>query len=181
MSKLLLKNIGMLATPVGAAAKSGAEQGNIQILKDAWVLVEDGMIAQIGTGAAPEVADAKVVDAEGKLVTPGLVDAHTHLIFGGWRQNELGMKLHGKTYLEIQNAGGGIQSSTNATRLATEEELTAKATLALDEMMAFGTTTVEAKSGYYKVMASFFSSLHMPSGFKPSTTRPISNMPNWGA
>ena len=148
MSKLLLTNIGMLATPVGAGAKSGAEQGNIQILKDAWVLVEDGMIAQVGTGAAPEVADAKVVDAEGKLVTPGLVDAHTHLIFGGWRQNELGMKLHGKTYLEIQNAGGGIQSSTNATRGSTEEELTQKAAKALDEMMSLGTTTVEAKSGY---------------------------------
>ena len=121
MNKLLLTNIGMLATPVGKAAKSGAEQGNIQVLKDAWVLIEDGVIAQVGTGAAPEVADAKVVDAEGKLVTPGLVDAHTHLIFGGWRQNELGMKLHGKTYLEIQNAGGGIQSSTNATRSSTEE------------------------------------------------------------
>ena len=148
MNKLLLTNIGMLATPQGTAAKAGAEQGNIQILKDAWVLVEGGVIAQVGTGAAPEVADAKVVDAEGKLVTPGLVDAHTHLIFGGWRQNELGMKLHGKTYLEIQNAGGGIQSSTNATRGATEEELTQKAAKALDEMMSLGTTTVEAKSGY---------------------------------
>ena len=148
MNKLLLTNIGMLATPQGTAAKAGAEQGNIQILKDAWVLVEDGVITQVGTGAAPEVADAKVVDAEGKLVTPGLVDAHTHLIFGGWRQNELGMKLHGKTYLEIQNAGGGIQSSTNATRGATEEELTQKAAKALDEMMSLGTTTVEAKSGY---------------------------------
>ena len=148
MSKLLLKNIGMLATPLGTAAKKGAEQGQIQILKDAWVLVEDGIIAQVGTGAPPAVEDAQVLDAGGNLVTPGLVDAHTHLIFGGWRQNELGMKLHGKTYLEIQNAGGGIQSSTNATRMATEEELTAKASLALDEMMSFGTTTVEAKSGY---------------------------------
>ena len=148
MNKLLLTNIGMLATPTGTAAKSGPEQGNIQILKDAWVLVEDGIIAQVGTGTAPEVADAQVVDAEGKLVTPGLVDAHTHLIFGGWRQNELGMKLHGKTYLEIQNAGGGIQSSTNATRGSTEEELTQKAAKALDEMLSLGTTTVEAKSGY---------------------------------
>lgn len=148
MNKLLLTNIGMLATPTGTGAKRGPEQGSIQILKDAWVLVEDGVIAQVGTGAAPRVTDAQVIDAEGKLVTPGLVDAHTHLIFGGWRQNELGMKLHGKTYLEIQNAGGGIQSTTNATRQATEEELTQKAAKALDEMMSFGTTTVEAKSGY---------------------------------
>ena len=148
MKKLLVKNIGMRATPQGKSARSGAEQGEIQILKDAWVLIEDGLISQVGTGAAPEAAGAEVVDAKGRLVTPGLVDAHTHLIFGGWRQNELGMKLHGKTYLEIQNAGGGIQSTTNATRQATEEELAEKAAKALDEMMGFGVTTCEAKSGY---------------------------------
>ena len=148
MSKLLLTNIGMLATPLGKGPRKGAEQGEIQILRDAWVLCEDGVIAQVGTGPAPAAADAQVVDAQGGLVTPGLVDAHTHLIFGGWRQNELGLKLHGKTYLEIQNAGGGIQSTTNATRQATEEELTAKAAKALDEMLSFGVTTCEAKSGY---------------------------------
>ncbi|MBQ2224063.1 MAG: imidazolonepropionase, partial [Oscillospiraceae bacterium] len=105
---------------------------------------------KVGEGTPDEalVRDAKVIDAEGHLVTPGLVDAHTHLIFGGWRQNELGLKLHGATYLEIQNAGGGIQSTTNATRGATEEELAAKAEKALDEMLRFGTTTCEAKSGY---------------------------------
>ena len=148
MSKLLLTNIGMLATPLGSAARKGPEQGQIQVLKDAWVLIRDERVAQVGSGPAPAVPGAQVVDAGGNLVTPGLVDAHTHLVFGGWRQNELGMKLHGKTYLEIQNAGGGIQSTTNATRKATEEELTAKAAKALDEMMSFGVTTCEAKSGY---------------------------------
>ena len=148
MKKVLVSNIGMLATPKGNAARCGEEQGKIEILKNAWVLIEDGVIAAVGTGS-PEGADgAEVIDAEGKLVTPGLVDAHTHLIFGGWRQNELGLKLHGATYLEIQNAGGGIQSTTNATRSASKEELSAKAEKALDEMMGFGTTTVEAKSGY---------------------------------
>ena len=148
MEKVLVSNIGMLATPKGNAARCGEEQGKIEILKNAWVLIEDGVIAAVGTGS-PEGADgAEVIDAEGKLVTPGLVDAHTHLIFGGWRQNELGLKLHGATYLEIQNAGGGIQSTTNATRSASKEELRAKAEKALDEMMGFGTTTVEAKSGY---------------------------------
>ena len=148
MKKVLISNIGMLATPKGDAARCGEEQGKIEILKNAWVLIEDGVIAAVGTGS-PEGADgAEVIDAEGKLVTPGLVDAHTHLIFGGWRQNELGLKLHGATYLEIQNAGGGIQSTTNATRSASKEELRAKAEKALDEMMGFGTTTVEAKSGY---------------------------------
>ena len=148
MEKVLVSNIGMLATPKGNAARCGEEQGKIEILKNAWVLIEDGVIAAVGTGS-PEGADgAEVIDAGGKLVTPGLVDAHTHLIFGGWRQNELGLKLHGATYLEIQNAGGGIQSTTNATRSASKEELRAKAEKALDEMMGFGTTTVEAKSGY---------------------------------
>ena len=146
MSKVIVTNIGILATPQGGGPKKGPEQGNIQILKDAWVLIEDGIIAQVGAGPAP--AADRTIDAQGKLVTPGLVDAHTHLVFGGWRQNELGMKLHGKTYLEIQNAGGGIQSTTNATRQSTEEELTEKAARALDEMMGFGVTTCEAKSGY---------------------------------
>ena len=148
MKKLLVKNIGLLATPEGRSAHRGEEQGKIKFLKDAWVLIEDGIIASVGTGAVPAVEGAEVVDAEGHLVTPGLVDAHTHLIFGGWRQNELGLKLHGASYLDIQNAGGGIQSTTNATRQASEQELAAKASKALDEMMGFGTTTVEAKSGY---------------------------------
>ena len=148
MKKVLVSNIGMLATPKGNAARCGEEQGKIEILKNAWVLIEDGVIAAVGTGKPEGAEGAEVIDAGGKLVTPGLVDAHTHLIFGGWRQNELGLKLHGATYLEIQNAGGGIQSTTNATRSASKEELRAKAEKALDEMMGFGTTTVEAKSGY---------------------------------
>ncbi len=154
MSNLIVTNIGMLATPQGKGPKKGPEQGDIKILKDAWVLIKDGVIAGVGQGSLPKRYDnldlsaVETIDAEGKLVTPGLVDAHTHLIFGGWRQNELGLKLHGKTYLEIQNAGGGIQSTTNATRAASVEELTVKAENALNEMLRFGVTTCEAKSGY---------------------------------
>lgn len=148
MKTLLIANIGVLATPTGSAAQAGPDQGRVRLLRNAWVRVEDGAVAAVGTGRPEAPPDAQVLDAAGRLVTPGLVDAHTHLIFGGWRQNELGLKLHGKTYLEIQNAGGGIQSTTNATRAASEEELTRKAERALDEMLRFGVTTMEAKSGY---------------------------------
>ena len=150
MKKLLVTNIGMLATPQGSAARCGKEQGEITVLRDAWVLIEDGVFTAVGTGTPDQdlCREAEVLDAGGKLVTPGLVDAHTHLIFGGWRQNELGMKLHGVSYLEILAQGGGILSTVTATRSATEEELTEKAREALDEMLTFGVTTCEAKSGY---------------------------------
>ena len=147
MSDLLVVNIGFLATPVGSAAKGGKAQGEIQLLRDAWLRIEDGVIAALGTGA-PEGTGCPVLDAGGRLVTPGLVDAHTHLVFGGWRQNELALKLHGVPYLDILAQGGGILSSVTATRTATEEELADKAAAALDEMLRFGTTTCEAKSGY---------------------------------
>ena len=72
MKKLLVKNIGLLATPEGKSAHRGEEQGKIKFLKDAWVLIEDGIIAAVGTGAVPACEGAEVVDAEGHLVTPGL-------------------------------------------------------------------------------------------------------------
>ena len=147
MKKLLINNIGMLASPCGKEARRGKAQGEIRILRKAWLLIEGGHIAALGEGEPP-AADAVILDAGGKLVTPGLVDAHTHLIFGGWRQNELALKLHGVTYLEILARGGGILSTVKATREATEDELFDKAWDALDEMMDLGVTTVEAKSGY---------------------------------
>ena len=147
MSDLLVVNIGLLATPVGSAARGGKAQGEIRLLRDAWLRIEDGVIAALGTGA-PEGTGCPVLDAGGRLVTPGLVDAHTHLVFGGWRQNELALKLHGVPYLDILAQGGGILSTVTATRAATEEELADKAAAALDEMLRFGTTTCEAKSGY---------------------------------
>lgn len=148
MSNLLVKNIGTLATPIGKRAQNGAAQGEIQILHDAWVTVEDGVITGTGTGDAPVLRGARTIDAGGRLVTPGLVDAHTHLIFGGWRQNELALKLRGVPYLDILAQGGGILSTVTATRSCTQTQLAEKARLALDEMLALGTTTCEAKSGY---------------------------------
>lgn len=146
--KLLIKNIGMLVTAAGTSARCGKDQGEIIKMNNAWVEVEDDKIKAFGEGAAPAGDFDEVIDAEGRLVTPGLIDAHTHLVFGGWRQNELGLKLHGAGYLDILAMGGGIHSTVKATREATEDELYAKAAKALDEMISIGVTTVEAKSGY---------------------------------
>ena len=156
MNKLLINNIGLLATPLGASARSGPDQGAVQTIKNAWVLIEGETILAAGHGdpslSSPVTEiplwELDVLDAEGALVTPGLVDAHTHLVFGGWRQNEMGLKLHGASYLDILAAGGGILSTVRATRSASFDELYEKATGALDEMLSLGITTVEAKSGY---------------------------------
>lgn len=146
-AELLIKNIGMLATAQGSAAKAGKAQGEISVQENAWVAVNEGKIAAVGCGE-PSVEAAEIIDAKGHLVTAGLVDAHTHLVFGGWRADELALKLHGVPYLDILAQGGGILSTVRSTRAATEDELCEKTAAVLDEMLSLGTTTCEAKSGY---------------------------------
>ena len=151
MTTTLIHHIALLATPTGRAAKGGSAQGDITFLKNAWILIdnETGLILETGEGEAPARKEAACIyDAEGLLVTPALIDAHTHLVFGGWRQNELGQKLHGASYLDILNAGGGIHSTVKATRACSEEELLKKAETALKEMKDWGVAAVEIKSGY---------------------------------
>ena len=148
MASLLIKNIGMLATACGDRAKSGKAQGEILTLQNAYVLVQDEQILEIGQGEPTIDPACEVIDAQGKLVTAGLVDAHTHLVFGGWRENELALKLHGVPYLDILAQGGGILSTVRSTRAASEDELFDKTAKALDTMLSLGTTTCEAKSGY---------------------------------
>lgn len=151
MAKLLVKNIGVLQTPVGSFSHKGKAQGENLKLQDAAVLIEDGIITAITEGGQlpclEEEADT-VVDAEGKLVTPGLVEGHTHLVFGGYRQNEIPLKLKGAGYLDILRAGGGIMDTVRKTREASFEELYEKTEGFLDEMMGLGVTTCEGKSGY---------------------------------
>lgn len=151
MTKLLVKNIGLLQTPVGSHSHRGKEQGKNLKLLDASVLIEDGIITAItsdGIVACDESEADTVVDAEGKLVTPGLVEGHTHLVFGGYRQHEIPLKLKGAGYLDILRAGGGIMDTVRKTREASFEELYDKTEGFLDEMMGLGVTTCEAKSGY---------------------------------
>jgi len=144
MYDLLIKNC-LLATPQGALPKKGADFGDILTAPNTNVGISGGKIAYIGADAP---AAAQTFDAGGRLVTPGLVDCHTHLVFGGSRQNELALKLAGKDYLEILAAGGGILSTVAATRAAGFDELYSRASSFLDDMLRHGTTTVEAKSGY---------------------------------
>ena len=146
----LIHNIGTLQTPLGSFPHAGAAQGENRKYHNAAVLCEGGVIRAVyENGALPEVsADTKTIDAQGRLVTPGLIDAHTHLVFGGWRQNEIPLKLKGAGYLDILRAGGGILSTVRATRKASGEELFEKSRAFLDEMLAQGVTTAELKSGY---------------------------------
>ncbi len=151
MTALLVKNIGILQTPAGSFPHGGKAQGENLKLRDAAILIENGVIREITDGGrlpqGSEEADT-VVDAEGKLVTPGLVEGHTHMVFGGYRQHEIPMKLKGAGYLDILRAGGGILDTVRKTREAGFEELYGKTEGFLDEMMALGVTTCEAKSGY---------------------------------
>ena len=151
MGKLLVKNIGRLQTPVGSHVHCGKEQGENVKLDNAAVYAEDGIIKAITTDGILPVNEEDmdtVVDAEGKLVTPGLVEGHTHMVFGGYRQNEIPLKLKGAGYLDILRAGGGIMDTVRKTRAASFEELYEKTEGFLDEMMGLGVTTCEIKSGY---------------------------------
>ena len=149
---LVIHNIGMLATPEGRFARRGKSQAEIRMFKNACIIIQNGKIVKIATdtftGNDREYSGYPKLDAMGCLVTPGLVDCHTHLVFGGWRQGELKLKLAGKPYLEILAAGGGILSTVDATRKASPDELFSKAGAILDECLSYGVTTLEAKSGY---------------------------------
>jgi imidazolonepropionase len=152
LKKLAIVNIGQLVTLAGPARpRVGAEMRELGLIPDAALLVEDGRVQFVGSYSdlreriGPE---ATVIDARGRLVTPGFVDAHTHLVFAGNRAPEFERRIGGATYQEIASAGGGIQSTVALTRQATEDELLSQARLHRDWMLRGGTTTLEAKSGY---------------------------------
>lgn len=119
--------------------------------ENAALAISDGKISWLGHATDLPEYDAntvKVIDGQGKWLTPGLVDCHTHLVYGGNRANEFEMRLQGKSYQEIANAGGGIVSTVSATRKASEEELFAAALPRLTALHQQGVTSIEIKSGY---------------------------------
>ena len=147
---LLIHNISLLQTPVGNVSLRGVSQGENKKYRNASVLIDGETIVSITEGGAlpPCPPDTVRLDAGGAFVTPGWVDAHTHLVFGGWRQHEIPLKLKGASYLEILQAGGGILDTVRQTRALDEDALFARAMGFLDEQLRFGVTTTEIKSGY---------------------------------
>lgn len=146
---LVITNIGQLLPMDYTGPVKGRAMNDLSIHKNAALGIEDNKVAWMGTtDEAESMVRKKTIDAGGRLVTPGLVEAHTHLVFGGSREKEMALKQQGVDYLDILKQGGGILSTVRATKEASYDELLKKALFHLDRMAMYGITTVEAKSGY---------------------------------
>lgn len=152
---LIVKNAGQLITVAGHSErpKRGSELAELGIIADGAVAAKEGLIVAAGATAAVmeqvELTEVTtLIDAGGKVVLPGLVDPHTHLVFAGSREDEFEMKIKGAAYLDILAKGGGILSTVRATRAAGEADLIRAGKKYLAEMLFQGTTTAEVKSGY---------------------------------
>ncbi|HUG52745.1 MAG TPA: imidazolonepropionase [Vicinamibacteria bacterium] len=149
---LVVRNIGSLVTPVGPAPRRGADLGAVRQVPRAALAARQGRISYVGpeVDLPPEAAPAgaEAIDAQGAVVVPGFVDAHTHLAYAGDRDDEIRRRLAGASYREIAAGGGGIVRTVAATRAATADTLLAGLLGRLDEMLLCGTTSAEVKSGY---------------------------------
>jgi imidazolonepropionase len=149
---LLITGASQLLTLRGRGPRRGSGLSNLGIIKDGALLVRDGLITAVGTRAQvealPESRDAEKFDVGGRAVLPGFVDSHTHLIHAASRAEEYELKIAGASYEEIARKGGGILNSVKKLRAATSDALKQRAHHALKQFAAYGTTTIEAKSGY---------------------------------
>ncbi len=153
MHTIFLKNIKSLCgiDETGRLKRSGKEMAEISSIENAWLLIKDGLIEDYGSMSGgfdiqPEEAD--IIDCSGKLVLPCFVDSHTHLVFAKSREDEFVMRIGGKTYEEIAEAGGGILNSARRLNELSEDDLFEAARLRLNELISFGTGAIEIKSGY---------------------------------
>ncbi|MCA9003053.1 MAG: imidazolonepropionase, partial [Planctomycetes bacterium] len=146
----LIRNVGELATALGKEPKGGKALGAVGIQRDVAIAIDGDSIVEIGPDGdlAQRYTPRTTLDAQGMLVVPGMVDAHTHPVFMGTREGEFEARLMGKTYLEIASEGGGIVSSMLGVRGSTKEQLVEALLVRMDRFLSLGTTTVEAKSGY---------------------------------
>ena len=152
MKRLLIKNIGMLVVNRhGKPYLCGSEMGQLDVLNNAWLLVEDGRFKDFGSGepALPLPSGLmEVVDAKGGAVLPSFCDSHTHLVYAGSREGEFVDKIQGLSYAEIARRGGGILNSADRLHEMTEDELYGQAMERISEIIQKGTGAVEIKSGY---------------------------------
>jgi len=150
--KLAIVNCAQVVTLAGPARpRVGPEMRRLGIVAPGGLLIRDGLIEQVGSTQEIEKFvdnDCEVVDADGRIVLPGFVDAHTHPVFAGTRVDEFEQRIEGATYQEIAARGGGIQSTVNRTRAASLDELVAAGKRYAAWFLRGGTTTIEAKSGY---------------------------------
>ena len=144
---LLIKKAEELITLQGMDhARKKEEMNELGIIKNGMLAIDDGKIVDVGSDLNYDAK--KIIDASGKIVIPGFVDPHTHLVFGRTREFELDWKLHGLTYMDIKRKGGGIDYTVTNTRDASFKSLYRQGNKRLDNMLSYGTTTCEAKSGY---------------------------------
>ncbi len=144
-------NANQLLTMKGEArARKGSEMGNLHIIEDGGFAINDGVIIAVDTtdNILDNYQAEEIIDANDKVVMPGFVDPHTHPIFVHTRENEFEMRLQGKSYVEISQAGGGIRSTLTTTKDADEDTLYELAQKRIEKMISCGTTSLEAKSGY---------------------------------
>ncbi|OYD15534.1 imidazolonepropionase, partial [candidate division WOR-3 bacterium JGI_Cruoil_03_51_56] len=141
-----MKDTGLVLNNAGQVlCMTGDELG---IIENGAIRIRDGRIAEVSDHNLKPEPGEKEIDCQNCMVMPGFIDPHTHLVFGGWRAHEFEMRLTGKTYKEIAETGGGILSSVRATRQASEDQLFQSGMERIKEMITWGTTTVEIKSGY---------------------------------
>jgi imidazolonepropionase len=147
---LIIANASQVVTPLGKNALRSPQMSKLHIIENGAVAVSGERITAVGATEKilHDYKAENVIDASGKVVTPGFVDCHTHIVFGGNRANEFEMRTLGPNYRDIALAGGGILSTVRATRQASEEHLKASALKRLSRMLSSGTTTIEIKSGY---------------------------------
>ena len=151
MSSLAVLHASELVTLSGPKRpRIGTELSELGIIRDGGMLIRDGKIEEVGLSDEIEknLGDAEIVDADGRVVMPGFVDAHTHLVFAGNRLDDFERRARGETYEQIAKAGGGIWSTVKKTRAASEPDLLAQAKKHANWFLRCGTTTAEAKSGY---------------------------------
>lgn len=155
MNNLYIKH-ATIVTPLGNEAVKGENMQRLNVIEDGAILIKDGVISYVGNSNPLRQiysifghgATFREIDAKGKVVLPGFVDSHTHMVFGGFRPDEFRWRLQGESYMSIMEKGGGIQNTVNATRNMTVADFVKNSEWLMDRMISMGVTTVEVKSGY---------------------------------